>query len=1154
MKQHCLLILLSVLTGFAGAPPSALAQAVYQPDLAGVPTPNVDAELAAFQVAEGFEINLFAANPDIAKPIQIHFDSEGRLWVAGSETYPHIVPGDVADDKIVVLEDRDGDGVADKSTVFADGLLIPTGIAPGDGGVYVSNSTELLHLSDSDGDGKADRRRIVLSGFGTEDTHHILHTLRWGMDGSLYMNQSIYIHSHVETPHGVRRLDGGGTWRFRPETMELEVFQKGLVNHWGHAFDEWGQSFMTDGAGGEGINYAFPGATFLTSPGARKILKGLNPGSPKHCGLEIVSGGHFSEDWSGSFITNDFRARRVCRFVLSEEGSGYSSKEMSEVVKTTHVSFRPVDVAMGPDGALYIADFYNPIIQHGEVDFRDPRRDLEHGRIWRVSRKGAAPLRKPEIVGAPVDQLLELLLDDLQWTRRHARLELRERPADSVLPELKSWLASLDPADPNFERNRLEGLWVHQNIRTPNAELLESLLESKDHRARAAAVRVVPQWRAALDRPLNLLENAVRDDHPQVRLEAVRAIARFPEPEALDLALLALDRPMDRFLDHALWLTVDERTPDWLPRAQAGETLFGGDAEKMVFALEVVDSPAVLQPVLQLLSREGLGEETRRRALELAAKFGGPAELRSMFDRILSMKEGSPESGTALLSILLQAARNRGVKPEGDLSGVGALLDSKNPALRAAALQAVGVWKIESLRDRAAAVALDDSEERSFRNAAIEALAEMGGEIGSTALVNLLKPEVDIETRMRAVMGLASIDPTAAADHAAELLANLPEGVDPTPLFNAFLQRTEGPVRLAGAIEGREIPADIAKLGIRLIGGTGRSAPELAAALTRSGGLAAERTEIPASEMEELIAAARSEGDAARGEAVYRSANLNCIGCHAVAGSGGKVGPDLSTIGASAQDDYLVESLLLPNAKIKEGYHSKTILTDEGEIFTGVPIRETDAEVVLRDQFDEEIRIPAASIESIEEGMSLMPGGLADLLTQAELADLLRFLSELGEEGPYGVSTRTWVRTWEVLLESPATQETLRVTGMEPVVHNTDFTWAKVYSKVSGAMPTEGLPAFHVYGSYSGSGKTVFLRFPLEVTTAGSVGLKFTGPEGMRAWSGTEEFEPSEETVLNLEKGTHFITLAVPMTVGASEVSCESFLVEGSSGRARPVL
>src|SRR6476660_14017 len=226
---------------------------------AKAPDPDPEVERKSFKVADGFEVNLFAADPLLAKPIQMNFDAAGRLWLACSEAYPQIKPGQKANDKIIILEDTRGEGRADKVTVFADGLLIPTGLEPGDGGVYVANSTDLIHLSEPGPDGKATRKRIVLSGFGTEDTHHILHTCRWGPDGMLYFNQSIYIHSHIETPHGPRHLNAGGVWQFRPETMQLEVFCRGFINPWGHHFDRWGQSFVTDGANGEGITYIVPG-------------------------------------------------------------------------------------------------------------------------------------------------------------------------------------------------------------------------------------------------------------------------------------------------------------------------------------------------------------------------------------------------------------------------------------------------------------------------------------------------------------------------------------------------------------------------------------------------------------------------------------------------------------------------------------------------------------------------------------------------------------------------------------------------------------------------------------------------------------------------------------------------------------------------------
>src|SRR5438874_1613147 len=266
----------------------------------------------------------------------------------------------------------------------------------------------------------ADPRKVLLSCFGTEDTHHIIHTFRWGPDCRLYFNQSIYIHSHIETPHGVKRLNAGGIWRFNPDKTELDVFARGWINSWGHAFDRYGQSLATDGANGEGINHVVPGGYYPTAigPHAQRIMHGLNPGSPKHCGLEIVSGRHLPDDWQGDCITNDFRGHRVCRFKLSDDGSTFASREMTEVIKSDHPAFRPVDIKLGPDGALYIADWYNPIIQHGEVDFRDPRRDHTHGRIWRVTARGQPVVSRPQLAGAPTAGLLDALKAPEDWTRQ----------------------------------------------------------------------------------------------------------------------------------------------------------------------------------------------------------------------------------------------------------------------------------------------------------------------------------------------------------------------------------------------------------------------------------------------------------------------------------------------------------------------------------------------------------------------------------------------------------------------------------------------------------------------------------------------------------------------------------------------------------------
>ena len=258
----------------------SLAHLPAQRGLTRIPDTSIKAQLDAFILPEGAKINLFASEPMVRNPIHMNWDAQGRLWVVGSPLYPHIKPGQEESDQVVILEDTTGDGVADQHTVFADDLHIPTGVLPGDGGVYVANSSDILFLKDTNGDGKADHREVVLSGFGTEDTHHIVHTFRWGPEGMMWLNQSIYIHTHLDTPYGIRRLLGGGMWHYRPETRRSEVFMKGLVNPWGHVFDQWGQSFMTDGAGGQGINFVYPRSVFVASPGASRRLQGLNPGQP----------------------------------------------------------------------------------------------------------------------------------------------------------------------------------------------------------------------------------------------------------------------------------------------------------------------------------------------------------------------------------------------------------------------------------------------------------------------------------------------------------------------------------------------------------------------------------------------------------------------------------------------------------------------------------------------------------------------------------------------------------------------------------------------------------------------------------------------------------------------------------------------------------
>jgi putative heme-binding domain-containing protein len=1120
---------------------------------AKVPDPDPELERKSFEVADGFEVNLFAADPLLAKPIQMNFDAQGRLWVACSEAYPQIKPGAKQNDKIIILEDTKGVGQAQKTTVFADGLLIPTGLEPGDGGVYVADSTDLVHLSASPGKEKADQRKVVLSGFGTEDTHHMLHTLRWGPDGMLYMNQSIYIHSHIETPHGLRELNAGGIWQFRPEALELGVFARGWVNPWGHAFDRWGQSFVADGAGGEGINYVLPGGYYTTAAGATRVIQGLNPGSPKYCGLEIVSGRHFPDDWQGNLITNDFRGHRVCRFVLKEDGSAYVAQEKAELIKTRHDAFRPVDVKMGPDGALYIADWYNPIIQHGEVDFRDPRRDISHGRIWRITAKGRPLVKALHEEGAPTNALLEDLKAPEQWTRDFAKRVLKERGAAKV-PRLGEWVAKLDHDDKDYEHHLLEALWTYQSLDLIEQGLLTTLARAKDHHARAAAMRVVAAWHKRLDDPLDLLAAGVRDEHPQVRLEAVRSLANIRQPRAVELAMEALDRPVDKYVDYALWLTARELEPVWMPELQKDKLNFGGNVGHMLFALQAVGTKSVVKPLVDLLRSGKVPADREDGVLATIAGVGGPQEFDLVLDLALSKEAVPPGRQATLLAALEKATRQRNVKPTGDLSRIAPLLGSDNEAVRTAGARLVGLWQVEKLRADLLDLAKAAKTSDAARHAALEGLVALGGKESRGALVQMCAADQSRRLRLQAIAALAQLDPETAASRAVEALAdNLPDDV--AEVFAAFVQRKNGPDLLAKALADKILPADVARVGIRAARASGREHPALVAALTKAGRLTTINHTLTAEQMEQMVADVRKQGDPEKGEAIYRRKELSCLKCHAIAGAGGQVGPDLSSTGASAQVDYIVDSILLPNKAIKENYHSLVITTKGGKVYTGIKVRETNVELVLRDAEDKEIAIPIKSIDERNNGGSLMPEGLADGLTRAELVDLVRFLSELGKAGPYSVSKARLVRTWRLLEPTPEGRTLLLRTSIASATGNdAALTWTPAYTTVAGALPLDVIPKIDAVSTPTkGIGTIGFVRCQIEATTGGKVKLLLNSPKDLRLWLDGEPVEPKEEMVLDLKTGLHTLTFVLDLTQRKHELRLELDDVAGSPARARVV-
>ncbi len=1117
-----------------------------QRDLRDIPDPDPEIERRSFIVADGFEVNLFVADPLIAKPIQMNFDAQGRLWIASSEVYPHIEPGQVANDKILVVTDDDGDGTAERTEVFADGLLIPTGVIPGDGGAYVANSTELLHMRDTDGDGRADQRRIVLSGFGTEDTHHILHTFRWGPAGHLYFNQSIYIHSHIETPYGVRRLDGGGVWKFQPRTLDLEVYARGFVNPWGFHLDRWGQSFATDGAYGEGINYLFPGATFVTAPGASRLLQGLNPGSPKHCGLEIVDGRHLPSEWQGNMLTNDFRAHRVCRFLLEESGSGYVSREGEELIKTDHVAFRPVDIKMGPDGAIYIADWYNPIIQHGEVDFRDPRRDHVHGRIWRVTAKDRPLVPRPRLIGASTEELLEYLRSPESWTRQMAKRLLWER-GEEVLPKLRQWRADIDRSDTDATHLKLEALWTYQALRRVEPSLLQELLQSEDHRARAAAVRVAAAWSGQLPDPLSVFENAVRDSHPRVRLEALHALRGERSAEAARIALLALDQPLDGYLDYALWLTVRDLQDEWLPEVLAGGNPLLENVPHLVHALTAVENAEAVPLLVSLLEEGQVAANRQDAAIAAITQAGDSRQLHRILEHIHKSDHATVEQRAAWLGQLVEAARVRRVYPEEAEPVLREMLSEAPAVLRGPAAVLAGLADISGLLGPLQDVASDGTLPAPTRGSALEALAALEDRATLEAYASTA---TEPKLRERAIIALATLDVEAAVQHAVDFWQGQ-TAAEPGTLAAAIVREREGAQALAEALRGRALPADTARRLLRSVRRIAPAGSSLIETLERTSGGNEQEQNLNKREIAEILQRVREHGHAQRGEAVYRRRDLLCQQCHAIGGAGGQVGPDLSSIGASAQDDYLLESLLEPNKKIKENYHSQAIVTEDGRVLTGIVVRETTDLLTLRDAEDQEITLRTDSIDERHDGPSLMPSGLLKSVTRDELVHLVRFLSELGELGEFAVGQDPVVRRWRVLDPQGSIRESLRLRGARAVFQeDTETPWLATYSRVSGELPLGDLPKF--YHGYPAQ-PLIVLQFGIDVAQPGQIQLDFSDPSGISLWLDKKELPVDPPIQADVTSGRHWITVAVRPKGRQDDLRCEVRTAEGSTAQVRIV-
>ena len=948
-----------------------------------IPDPDIKKELESMTVPEGLEVNLFASDPILKNPINMNWDTKGRAWVSMSSTYPHIKPGKEPNDKIVILEDTDNDGVADKSIVFADGLLVPHSVMPVQGGAYVCSATEFLFLADTNGDDRYDEKRIIFEGFGNADVHHMIHSMRWSPWGEIYFNQSIYINSFIETRWGRRRLNGSGVWRFRPESERLEIFARGTVNPWGHAIDKWGQSFITDGAGGQGPHYTFPGAAFRNSVGAPRTLKGLVPGKPNGTGCEIISGRHFPLEWNGSIVENDFRANRTVRYEISESGSGYKAKEVQTLVHSSRQTYRPVDLKMGPDGALYIVDWYNAIIDHGEVDFHHPLRDKSHGRIWRLRAKNSPLIEKIDINASSIEQLLDLLKKPEMHTRNQAKRELVNRKITEVIPKIDTWLGNLSKEGDKSDHHVLEALWLRASLRAPDEKLLTRVLNSKEAKSRAAGVRILSHWFNYIKKPYDLLRKTVKDPNPRVRLETVNALREINSLEATNIALTALEMPSDIWLDYGLWMVARESRNHWLPALQSGIEIFNGDPNQLRFALEAAGDSRAISRLVDLLKEIKIDDQNIKNILKTIAGLGNSKEL----DIALSIATSNP----ILLDSIASASKYNESKPKG-INKVIPLLSHENLGVRQAAAELAGEWKIKG-SSTALKLIVQKSKTPLEQFRAAETLRKIES---LDVLESLSKSKESNGARMAALASLAQAKPKEAIDGLIQVLPNCSDSLEFDLLFQSFINREQGVDQLRNVIEKTKLSKSLAIQGVRLARASGRDFPDLISALNHSGNLKSIPLNLSQKQREEIISKIKISGNPKRGAEVYKRKSTACMLCHKIENAGGLVGPDLSSIGSYAQPAAILDSILSPSDDIKQGYETSIITLTDNSIVAGVFQRHSDTSTLVRETSNNMIKIPKDDIVKLEKSpISLMPPGLTSKLRKDELIDLMSFLVNL---------------------------------------------------------------------------------------------------------------------------------------------------------------